>query len=282
MPGGPLRSSIQESPATVLGALSSAGPGIAVGIAVVVILFVWRSNRLGLASDRALQACAVAALCALAGTRLYHLLTSGAILELSASQWLSNRGTGSWGAYLGALLGFLLYFRLAKRNPWPALDVVGSVAGLGTFFGRIGCLLAGCDFGQVTSVPWAVHYPPGTLAYLAHAKAGQLAPDAVRSLGVHPLQLYLAVNGLIVFLVASAIWRRWRRVPGVTLASFWVLYGVTRFLWEFLRDPAAGGAVSGLSLSQIMALVAVGIGAAIGLTVLMREHARPPALQPSR
>jgi prolipoprotein diacylglyceryltransferase len=84
-----------------------------------------------------------------------------------------------------------------------------------------------------------------------------LSAEAAQSLAVHPVPVYLSLNGLVAFLLVSAIWRRWRHVPGVTLMAFWALYGATRFFWEFLRDPAAGGASSALSLPQWMALCAV-------------------------
>jgi prolipoprotein diacylglyceryltransferase len=94
----------------------------------------------------------------------------------------------------------------------------------------------------------------GSRAYVAHLSDGSLPPDATLSLPVFPLPLYLSMNGFLVFLLVSFIWRRGRGVPGLTLAAFWIIYPVSRFLWELLRDPAAGGAERGLSVSQWMCL----------------------------
>ena len=243
-------------------------------VAIVVLLLLHRSRQVGLARDLMLPAIATGAVCGIAGTRLFHLVTTGRILQMHPAEWFGVSGSGSWGAYFGATFGVLAYFLVVRQNPWPALDVAGSAAGFGTCLGRLGCLLAGCDFGRITSVPWAVHYPAGSLAFRAHVASGAIAPDATQSLAVHPLTIYLSLNGLLVFLVVSAIWRRWRQVPGVTIAAFWILYGATRFFWEFLRDPAAGGAVTGISLSQQMALVSVGIGVAIAFGV-SRKRAHP-------
>jgi len=243
----------------------SSGFMFAMAMAAAVIVFLWRLKRTSLSVDRGLTGAIVAAIAAIVGTRLFYLLAHGAILRLSPIEWFGQQGTGSWGVYIGAMLGLAAYLKLVKESPWPYLDALASVACLATFFGRWGCLLAGCDFGRVTSLPWAVRYPHGSSAYIAQIASGALRPGAPLSLPTHPLPIYLSLNGLVLFIVLSAIFYRTRHRPGTTLAAFWLLYGVTRFGWEFLRDPAAGGAVSGLSIPQWMSLVALGIAVAIYL-----------------
>ena len=68
-----------------------------------------------------------------------------------------------------------------------------------------------------------------------------------RPLPVHPTQLYSSANALLLCLVLYLFWRRARRAeiskifagpfakPGCTFALAFVLYGITRFLIEFLR-----------------------------------------------
>jgi prolipoprotein diacylglyceryltransferase len=106
-----------------------------------------------------------------------------------------------------------------------------------------------------------------------------IPPDAVASLTVHPLQLYLAANGLLVFFVVSAVWRRSTGTPGLTLAAYLTLYGASRFCWEFFRDPAAGGAVSSFSVSQMMCLAFLLAGAILLAHRLpLRSSAATPAI----
>jgi phosphatidylglycerol:prolipoprotein diacylglycerol transferase len=243
----------------------SSGFMFALAMAAAVNVFLLRLRQASLSVDRGLTGAIVAAVGAIVGTRLFYLLAHGAILQLSPSEWFGRQGTGSWGVYIGAMLALAVYLKLAKESPWPYLDALASVGCLATFFGRWGCLLAGCDFGRVTSLPWGVRYPHGSSAYLTHIASGVLPPGAPLSLPTHPLPIYLSLNGLVLFIALSAIWHRTRHKPGTTLAAFWLLYGVTRFGWEFLRDPAAGGAASGLSVSQWMCLVAIGFGVLIYL-----------------
>jgi phosphatidylglycerol---prolipoprotein diacylglyceryl transferase len=237
---------------------------------VIVLLFLRRSTNIGLPIPRALSVCIAGVIGVIVGGHLYYLLGTGTLAANGPITWITQEGAGSWGGYLGCMLGMAAYLRWQRTDVWPSLDVLGSVGALAAVVGRWGCLLFGCDFGRVTSVPWAVSYPPGSFAYSAHVASGALSPDAVQSLAVHPVPVCLSINGLIVFLLVSAIWRRWRNIPGVTIAAFWVLYGATRFFWEFLRDPAAGGATSGLSLPQWMALNAIVVGGAIALVASRR------------
>lgn len=48
------------------------------------------------------------------------------------------------------------------------------------------------------------------------------------------------LNALLIFLIVSAVWRRRRSRPGITSATYLLLYGATRFGWEFFRDAPAG------------------------------------------
>jgi len=258
-------------------------PGAVYGATMlaVVTAFLVRTSRIGLPLTRALSASIAGTLGVIVGGHLYYALGTGSLATAGPVDWITREGAGSWGGYLGCTLAMAAYLTWQRLEAWPYLDVLGSVGPLAAVVGRWGCLLAGCDFGRITSVAWGVHYPAGSLAFRAHGASGLLPLDATQSLAVHPLTLYLSLNGLLVFLAVSAVWRRWRDVPGVTLASFWVLYGTSRFFWEFLREPAAGGGGSHLSLSQGMALLAVGIGGVIGLTVLRRERIRRPAVTAS-
>lgn len=251
----------------------TSGMVYAIMIGVLVLLFLRRCRRVDLPASRALELAFYGALGAMVGTRLFFLITTGAIGRTGVLEWIGPRqGTASWGAYLGATAGLGLYCRVTKLRPWPWLDVGSSVAGLGIFIGRWSCFLAGDDFGRITSSPLAIRFPPGSYAYAAHLARGDIQPSAALSLPVHPLQLFLSVNGLILFLMTTAVWSRTRHLPGRTFAVFWLLYGGTRFQWEFLRDPAAGGARSFLSTSQWMCL-AVFLGAAVLLLWRRRSSA---------
>jgi len=69
--------------------------------------------------------------------------------------------------------------------------------------------------------------------------------DKKRSLPVYPTELYSSANGAILCLILYLFWRRAQRAgngkklfakPGCTFGLMFVLYGIARFLIEFLRD----------------------------------------------
>lgn len=239
-------------------------PGMLYAVVLLAcgILFVRRVTRAGLDGDRALEALLAAAVGALVGTRLFYLVTRTRFWELSLPQLIDARqGTASWGAYLGAFLGLILYARWRQYQVLILTDAATSTAALGCFIGRWNCLLAGDDFGRITSGWWGIRYPAGSMPWNAHRRAGLIGPDAAWSMPVYPNQIIQGVTSLIVFVIVSVYWHRHREQPGRTTALFLMLYGAARFVVEFLRDPAAGGADGLLSHSQYMCLAFILSGA---------------------
>jgi phosphatidylglycerol:prolipoprotein diacylglycerol transferase len=90
--------------------------------------------------------------------------------------------------------------------------------------GRIGCDI----YGKVTAVPWAV-----------------IAGGVPR----HPVQLYSALAGYLIFFV---LWKKkeYRRYRGEVLLLFLILYSIYRFLVEFFRST------NGFTLAQYASLLA--------------------------
>jgi phosphatidylglycerol:prolipoprotein diacylglycerol transferase len=228
--------------------------------------------------DRSLEAILASAIGAGIGTRLFYLLTSGALFDLPVRAWLSPAtGTASWGAYLGGVLGLVAYGKWRGFPPVRLLDAATSVAPLSEVIGRWSCFLAGDDFGRVTGVSWGIHFPRESLAWRAQLARGEIESSAATSLPVHPMQFYLMFNAILVLVVVTLAWKRWRSSPGMTTGTWLLAHGATRFWWEFFRDPAAGGAKSLLSVSQWTCLAFVAAGLVI-LVAQNRARPRPAAI----
>jgi phosphatidylglycerol:prolipoprotein diacylglycerol transferase len=94
----------------------------------------------------------------------------------------------------------------------------------GQALGRIGCFLAGDDYGTPSDLPWAVAFPLG------------MPPTDVP---VHPTQLYEATW---LLLAAVLLWRRRRRSPFV-FGEYLALNGLGRIViesWRLNPDVALG------------------------------------------
>jgi len=241
-------------------------PGILYAVVLLAcgVVFVRRVTKIGIGQDQALEALLSAAVGALVGTRAFYLVTRTRFWEMSPAQLIDGRqGTASWGAYLGAFLGLILYALWRKYRVLTLTDAATSAGPLACVIGRWNCLLAGDDFGRVTTWWWGIRYPAGSLPWNAHRRAGLIGPEATWSLPVHPNQIVQSLVSLAVFIIVSVYWYRNRQYPGRTTSLFLVLYGAARFVVEFLRDPAAGGADGLLSHSQYMCLAFIVSGATL-------------------
>ncbi len=136
---------------------------------------------------------------------------------MSPAQLVDGRqGTASWGAYLGAFLGLILYAQWRKYRVLTLTDAATSAGPLACVIGRWNCLLAGDDFGRVTTWWWGIRYPAGSLPWNAHRRSGLIGPEATWSLPVHPNQIVQSLVSLAVFIIVSAYWYRNRQFPGRT------------------------------------------------------------------
>ncbi len=239
-------------------------PGMLYAVVVLVCgaLFARRATSSGLSLDTALEAILAGTVGALVGTRVFYLVTRTRFWEMSLRELVDgSRGTASWGASLGVTLGLVAYARWRGLRPLRLIDIGTSVMGAGILIGRVNCWLTGDDFGRVTTWPWGIRYPQGSMPWVAQLRRGLVQRDDAWSLPVHPNTLLLGVTGFVVFLLTSWYWRGHRDQLGRTSAFFCLIYGAERFVIEFLRDADAGGAPGLLSHSQYMCLTLMAGGA---------------------
>ena len=150
----------------------------------------------------------------------------------------------SGGAILATIfaLGFL---KIKKQDPWLWMDTLAPGIGLGEAVGRIGCLAAGCCYGAVCDLPWAItFFHPESLAPLHQP--------------LHPTQLYHSLAGLACFAATLAMKPRIRH-NGQLMGVFLILFGIFRFVIELFRADYRGD-FGPISVTQLIALGAVGLG----------------------
>ena len=174
--------------------------------------------------------------------------------------------------YGGFILAVLTSWFLAHRWKWSMLkltDMMAPIIALGLAFGRLGCFLAGCCFGKVTDVPWAIRFPQYSDAWKRHREQAYDALVAQHeqigewlSLPVHPTQLYELFGSLILF---AWLWIRRKKTAyrGQQLAILLIGYGILRFVIEFWRDDDRGGWL--LSTSQWISIPLIAIGIVIAI-----------------
>lgn len=155
-----------------------------------------------------------------------------------------------YGGFAGAILAALIYFKRHPELPaWQAADLSAPAIALGQGIGRIGCFMAGDDYGRATDLPWGVVFTHPDAADIGGAPLG---------IALHPVQLYESLACWILFLFLAWLAGR-RRFRGEIILAYSILYAVARFLLEYLRGDADRGFVLGglLSSSQFIAIVVV-------------------------
>jgi phosphatidylglycerol:prolipoprotein diacylglycerol transferase len=167
--------------------------------------------------------------------------------ELFSRSFLTSAGD-FYGGFIGGVVAAIVFFRL---NPslsfWPLADLCAPAIALGQAIGRIGCLMAGDDYGKPTTLPWAVTFTDPDAASVGGAPLG---------VALHPVQAYESIVCLVLF--AFLVWlSKRKRFDGEVLIAYSVLYAVARFLLEYLRGDADRGFVfNGLfSTSQFIAIL---------------------------
>lgn len=204
------------------------------------------------------------ALGGIVGAKLYYVALHWQDLLADPLGSIFSRGGLVWyGGLFGGVLAY--YWQIRRRNlpVLPMFDAVAPGAVLAYAVGRIGCFLVGDDYGLPTDSWVGIAFPngtpPTTAGYLR--TVGADIPASVADpvvLAVHPTQLYEVGAALIIFAI---LWKLSAKVlrPGQLFGIYLGLYGIERFLIEFVR--AKGDRyVFGLTTSQAASLLLVGLG----------------------
>ncbi len=150
-------------------------------------------------------------------------------------------GMSFHGGVIGVSLG-ILYLARKHGLHWLRIhDYVACCVPFGLFFGRVANFVNGELWGRPTDVAWAVVFPSG----------GEVPR--------HPSQLYEAgLEGLLLGLILWYLfWRTDARYqPGRLVGTFILVYGISRFLVEMVRQPDEGleHLAWGLTMGQTLTL----------------------------
>jgi len=134
-------------------------------------------------------------------------------------------GFSSFGGFLGAVLGAVVFFKYIRPRPfWLHADLVAYGFPFGWIFGRMGCASVHDHIGSLTTFPLGMEFPKGY-------RVEGFDVAGVR----HELGLYEA----LIFLVFAAAWLwlgRQQRKPGFFVGWLAVMYAPIRFGLDFLRN----------------------------------------------
>jgi phosphatidylglycerol:prolipoprotein diacylglycerol transferase len=187
---------------------------------------------------------------------------------------LSNGGIVLYGGLIAAAVGFFVFCGVNRIRPLALLDIITPSIFLGIGFGRIGCFLNGCCYGDETTLPWGVQFPRDSATFGALVEKKLLDESAACTMPLHPTQIYSAIDGFILATLTAWYFSR-RRRNGEVFAIGLTIYPITRFLIEFIRgdEPGLFGTPFTISqwISAVMFTIAMGYMVCLSRRPAVRE-----------
>lgn len=258
-----------------IGSFSLPTYGLLLALALLGGLFV--AMRLGrhegMTSDQVLDLSVWLIVAGLIGAKIYMILTGWMTAPLRLSDIFSlstlEAGGGFYGGFIGAALIAVWYVKSHRLPFFRVFDAFAPAVALGQAIGRIGCFMAGDDFGK------PAHNSPLGVAF-TNPYAHQMTGTPL-NIPLYPVQLFESALTLIIFLILIWFYKRKKR-DGQIFVMYLMMYAVARFFLEYYRGDTDRGFFfhGALSTAQLVAIAAFCLG--IGLIFyIRRQHslARP-------
>lgn len=202
---------------------------VSLGLIVAIALY-YVNTRARAVGNSGLYIATAAAVGGILGAKIpIWIVNLPAIIANPGAATLLSGRTIVGGLIGGTLAVYVVKRRLGITERLGNYLVPSLCAGI--LLGRIGCLLAGCCYGEPTALAWGVDFGDGVAR--------------------HPTQLYEAMV-LLGFLGYSQLTLA-RHRPGVLFRAFMIGYFAWRFTVEFIRvNPVSA---VGLTYYQLVAAI---------------------------
>lgn len=213
---------------------------IAIGVIAAYILCEYRAKKRELDSDIIFGILWCTMVGGVIGSRLlYYIVSIKDIMDDISIIWNFSTGFVVYGFIIGGVASSYIYCRIKKVSAAKYFDLIMPEVALAQGIGRIGCFFAGCCYGRQTDSVFGIAF-----------KHSDYAPNGVKLI---PTQLISSAGDFIIagilFLYAEK-----ERPDACVGALYMILYGLGRFLIEFLRNDYRGN-VGILSTSQLISVI---------------------------
>lgn len=180
------------------------------------------------------------------GARAMHVLYEAPLFYLQSPLQIFYIWQGGFVYLGGVIVAFYTSFRYLKskgQNPLMWYDLIVPIFSFTYALGRTACLMAGCCYGKVCELPWAIQFLDEHGGFLRR----------------HPTQIYLILWEVVVLLFLFKLKAtqktnpKFLATPGSLFFSWVGLHSLGRFIIEFYRDDFRG-IIWGLSISAWLSL----------------------------
>ncbi|MCI8553628.1 MAG: prolipoprotein diacylglyceryl transferase [Clostridiales bacterium] len=244
---------------------------IAAGFLLAMVYAFRRAKTFRLDADRMIDVVLVSALFAFIGARLYYVVFYGGFDWSKPGEIFAiwDGGLAIYGGVIFAFLTALWMCRLRKVDTLRMFDLASLGFLIGQGIGRWGNFFNQEAFGGNTAMPWGM---TGSIIQSGATGNTNLFDP---SLPVHPTFLYESLWCLLGFALLHLLSRRFYRFKGEIFALYIMWYGTGRFFIEGLRTDSLYFGVTGIRISQVVALLSV-LGGLVLLFILRAYSRRLP------
>jgi phosphatidylglycerol:prolipoprotein diacylglycerol transferase len=163
------------------------------------------ARRENMDSQSLMDLCLGLAIWGILGARIFYILQNLKFYTDYPLQMLMlhQGGLSFYGGFISAVTFAVVYLKRKKIAIPAAFDILAPYLALAQAIGRIGCFLNGCCYGR----------------------------------GDYPLQIYSALNLLLIFVVLRVFKAKKPKdyFPGQIFLLYCLFYGLSRFFIEYLR-----------------------------------------------
>jgi phosphatidylglycerol:prolipoprotein diacylglycerol transferase len=235
---------------------------ITLGICLGLFFFYRYSKRSGIGQVAFVDISLISIISAYIGARLFQILFVMPGFYFGHPMEMLYFWKGGFVIYGAILIPPIFVFMYAKKKRIAFSKITDALApsfSIGYALGRVACLMQGCCYGKPTTLPWGITFSEGTNAGMTPA-----------NIPLHPTQVYMMLQGLLIFLILDFQFRR-KKFDGGTTLWFFILYSITRIIIEYYRSDFRGDLFEPyLSTSQFISLVVLFI--AVG--ILIKKHVK--------
>lgn len=239
--------------------ITSYGVMLSIAFIAGIILAQRRGIRYGVSKNTIGDISFLILIGALLGSRAFFVFTH---LDDFGGEWWRALHVWDGGLtfYGGLILAFILsaiWIKIKKLSFGKLADIVIPSVALGIGLARIGCFLNGCCFGRPSN--FGIIFPPDSFP----------AWELGVGVRVHPTQIYSSLIGFCIFGLLLILEKK-KRFTGELLLWFFLPYGLSRFLIDFIRYyPAPTYLFLNLTYNQI---ISIGIFVLSVITLYLRRR----------
>jgi phosphatidylglycerol:prolipoprotein diacylglycerol transferase len=224
---------------------------ISLGILLSAILLSYFVKKRGLDSSMPIDVVLWAIPFAIVGARLYYIAFSGMNFTFLEALEVWNGGLAIYGGVIGGFIGICIYSAIKKFNLLELCDMLVPCLILGQSIGRIGCYFAGCCYGIEVTSPNLMWFPLSVVIDGTWHYATFFYECA-----------YCFLGAILLFFITRNV-----KANGVSTATYFVFYGICRFLNEAIRGDSLY--IGSFKVSQLLSLALVLVGFAIYIYVII-------------